>query len=201
MVAFTVFAAPSMAWCQPALAPADEATSIYAGVPNQQALGVDSDGQALVEVQPVVLLGLADGAGVGIVGIKGDYGAQVSIAWLPVVITTNALQPAISRILLVHGYQFSGQVFMLPWRFTRIWRMGLQAGYRWHDQLGHGGTFGLTNAISLGTEMTLWASLAFSFHPSAEDRVRAEQGFSEGTDLNWPLSVGLQGGMGAGLSF
>jgi hypothetical protein len=150
----------------------------------------------------VLMAGNADGLAVGGQADLGRVAARASFGYFPLLLSLTdpvaSQQADPPRYEFFHTYQANADAMLFPVAASPTSRLGLDLGYRYNSELGHGVAFGGQGEFDLWPSASVLAMIMFSVFPDGPERMRAKLGEPD-KELNFPFGAGLMGGLGLGL--
>jgi len=170
------------------------------------ALAAESGDDELIEADPESEqgqrsfgFGPTGGAFTGFGGglrIGSDYGVEAYGGWLPLVLTTKHGDS--SDFDFNNTLMFSVHAYAVVLAPTEQSSIGVLAGYKYNDLLGHGGAFGGYGLLDLNRSLVLHLTGGVLFFPDGEDSVREHDNVAPDATYGFPgpfLQVGANIGL------
>ena len=144
-------------------------------------------------------LGSYSGFGLGVRAGKERLGFDVSYGFLPVFTTFQQTQESDPEFKLMSASALSAAMYVGVHRIDPRTDLGFTIGYKYSTLLGHGATAAFYVKRELASHWSVQLFIGPTFYPDAEDRIRRETGWKNGS-----VASGIavhQGGGGVAISF
>ena len=144
-------------------------------------------------------LGSYSGFGLGVRAGSARFGFDGSFGFLPVFATFQQTTESDPDFKLLSASAFSAGAYIGIHRTDPRTDLGISFGYKYSTLLGHGGSVAFYVKRELAAHWTLQFFIGPAFFPDAEDRIRRETGWKNGS-VGSGIAV-HQGGGGISLAF
>lgn len=132
-------------------------------------------------------LGVYDGFGAGVRVGDSRVGVHVIAAWQPLIVTwTPSGSPNQPNIDVYSSVQANADVYVLFSEPTPRSAIGITAGYKGSNLLGHGGGVGFYATIDAHERVSYFILGGVTWFPSGEDRLRDKKDYPSGVDFTFP---------------
>lgn len=135
-------------------------------------------------------LGVYDGFGAGVRVGDARVGVHVIAAWQPLIVTSNQTTsgglPAEPNIDVYSSVQANADVYVLFSEPTPRSAIGVTAGYKGSNILGHGGGVGFYATIDAHQRVSYFILGGVTWFPRGEDRLRDKKNYPADTDFTFP---------------
>jgi len=123
------------------------------------------------DISPLVAASFADGVGGGLQLDASIFALRGSFTYMPLIagVGENA-DGDTESVEVIHGYQVNADLLLFVWAPRADARIGFSGGYRYHDVLSHGVSWGLQGEVDLAKHATLVLSLSASLFPEGKTR-------------------------------
>jgi hypothetical protein len=132
-------------------------------------------------------IGVYDGFGVGIKVGDSHVGVHVIGAWQPLIVSASgtASDPT-PKIDVYSTLQANADIYLLFSEPTPRSAVGVTAGYKGSNILGHGGGIGFYATIDAHKRVSYFIMAGITWFPSGDDRLREKKNYPADYDFSFP---------------